>query len=94
MQRWEYQTELLEADAQAQDVFLQRRWPNKKAGKKSPRALIPLLNERGQDGWELVAIQPVVSGANADILVHSTGPAVTNWSATYLCTFKRPLEAT
>jgi hypothetical protein len=92
MQRWEYRTELLEADAHNQREFLGQLWPDQKPGKNSPRALIPLLNERGADGWELISMQPVFAGVNADILVHEgTG---TRWSATYLCTFKRPIETT
>jgi len=90
MQRWEYHTELFEADVKSQQEFLSQRWPNRAHGKNSPLALIPLLNGLGAAGWELVEIRPVVAGSNSDILVHTNVGA--HWSATYLCTFKRLLD--
>jgi hypothetical protein len=43
-----------------------------------------LDNER----WELVHMQPVYVGSNADVLIHSLSERM--WSNAYFCVFKRP----
>lgn len=87
MERWEYLTEFVWASIDNPGVseFLQQNfagWEN--PPKYIPQAMIPHLNNRGQEGWELVHMQPVSIGANHDIAVGGYG-----WSNAYFCAFKR-----
>ena len=52
------------------------------------RSLLPLLDERGAQGWELVQMLPINVGDNGDISYASR--AAGTWMYTYLCVFKRP----
>ncbi len=90
MDRWEYHATLLYADSDRADAFLAERFPGWKPDKHSPEALIPALNAFGAEGWELVSIEPVYPGLHSDI-AHGSGQA--QWSAWYLCAFRRRLQA-
>lgn len=91
MQQWEYLTMFFEADAESERDFLEklRDW---KEGipKYTPEALIPRLNALGEQGWELVHMQPVAVGVHGDVLMHDTGGATRFWTKRYFCAFKRP----
>ena len=50
----------------------------------SPQTLIPQLDEYGEQGWELVSVQPVFMGENEDITYYGD-----SWTHHYLCFFKR-----
>ena len=89
MQHWEYFTQLLFADTAAEPGYLSKQWPDWKPAKHSPQALIPTLNRYGAVGWELISMEPVYPGSNDDILLWRITGDYTAW---YLCTFKRPLE--
>jgi hypothetical protein len=84
--QWEYYTTFLKAEAQYELQFLEtlRDW---KEGipQFTPEALIPRLNAMGEDGWELVHMQPVVVGTKADVMITAAG----TWTSTYFCVFKR-----
>lgn len=84
--QWEYYTTLMKAEAQYELQFLEtlRDW---KEGipQFTPEALIPRLNAMGEDGWELVQMQPVVVGTKADVMITAAG----TWTNTYFCVFKR-----
>ena len=54
----------------------------------TPFAVLPQLEVYGQQGWELVAIQPVVVGKHGNVLITGAGTMGT-WTSQYLCTFKR-----
>jgi hypothetical protein len=60
----------------------------------TPVALMPWLNKYGEEGWELVLIEPVSVGGKGDILLwQPLGMAhggYSNYTHTCLCTFKRP----
>jgi hypothetical protein len=87
---WEHLIIVLEADASKHARFLRQRWPNRQFPPYSPEALIPELNEISKDGWELVALQPVIIGYNGDIqVVGEASLGFGKWTRTYLCTFKR-----
>jgi hypothetical protein len=90
-QKWQYLTIFLEADAQREEDYLRERW-EWKAGipKYTPESLIPRLDALGDDGWELVHIEPVHKGNNADVLVQDAGSGQRTWSNAYFCLFKRP----
>jgi hypothetical protein len=85
---WEHLIVYLEADAQQQEPFLQQTWPGECFPKFAAQALIPPLDYSGQQGWELVSIQPVVVGDKGDILINDGRSGA--WTSTYLCVFKRP----
>jgi hypothetical protein len=88
---WEHLIAYLEADAQKQRTFLQQRWPGKQFPVSAAEALMPLLDGYGQEGWELVSMQPVIVGENGDILINDRRDGWTGrWTSTYLCAFKRP----
>jgi hypothetical protein len=90
MQR-EYLTTFLAADARQEEPFLlqMKSW---KSGipPYTPEALIPRLNALGDDGWEIVHMQPVKVGDNADVLVADGGSSTRMWASSYFCVFKRP----
>lgn len=49
----------------------------------------PQLVALGDQGWELVHIQPVHKGDNADMLIEDAGTGTRAWSNAYFCMFKR-----
>jgi len=85
--RWQYKTLILWADAdRLQDQL--RPFSNENLPRYAPEALMPALDALGSEGWELVHMQPVYVGANADVLIH--GMSERMWSNAYFCVFKRP----
>lgn len=97
MEKWEYVTVFIRAHIGTQGVkeFLQQRWPDwKKIPKFAPQAMIPELNTLGEQGWELVHMEPIpVIGTNADVGFPSgdSSSPLSNylWSNCYFCAFKR-----
>lgn len=89
--QWEYLTTFLKADARQEEDFLRgmRDW---KSGipPYAPEALIPRLNALGEQGWELVHMEPVRVGDNHDVLVLDSGSGTRQWTSNYFCVFKRP----
>ena len=83
MEEWEHHVAILEADGLAQSQYLQARWPQFPVAIYDVKALIPLLDDFGQQGWELVSAQPVQLGEYQDVLCSG------GWTHTYLCFFKR-----
>jgi len=92
MEEWEHHIAILEANGPAQFRFLQARWPKSPVAMYDPRALIPLLDDFGKEGWELISAQPVVLGGNQDVS-YTTQPFGVGWTHTYLCFFKRRKQA-
>ena len=90
MQQWEYFTEFVYAsvDAPGWEKYRRDNMPDFKPSKYSPRKMIPHLNNGGEDGWELVTMQPVADvGDKGDVrFPGQTG----NWSNAYFCAWKRP----
>lgn len=92
-EKWEYITTFLEAKANNKDLrnFIKDKF-DKKARKHSPEAMIPDLNKLGQEGWELITMEPVADvGGKEDILIANEGR---KWTALYFCVFKRRLPDT
>ncbi len=83
--RWEYWSGILDASVQrkTKDSY------TAPAARYSPQHLIPQLNALGEEGWELVHMEPVYTGSNEDILIHDT---MRNWTSAYFCVLKRPRE--
>lgn len=88
MPKWEYLTTFLEADTNNKAVkdYLKQRFPDQKSfGRHAPQAMIPDLNRLGEDGWELVHMEPVPRvGGKEDILFGSG-----EWTHHYFCVLKR-----
>jgi hypothetical protein len=94
MQKWQYETTILWADAKKQQELLETSRPNRNPAKFAPQALIPELDKYGQSGWELIHIEPVTVRYSYDVAkpVASSGE-VPPYKGThvYFCVFKRPV---
>jgi hypothetical protein len=88
--QWEYLTIFVQADAKREEDFLRERYDWKEGIPKfTPEAMIPQLNALGEQGWELVHMQPILVGDNRDVkYIDSNGMRV--WTNQYFCVFKRP----
>lgn len=90
MEHWEYLPTFIEANAQDKEVkeYLKRRMPDvKRPPRYAPESMMPQLNELGEQGWELVHMEPVARvGKKGDVLFESIGR---QWSNVYFCVFKR-----
>lgn len=93
MKRWEYLTIFIQAEAKFEMDFL-LSYSDWKGGvpRNTPEAMIPRLNALGEQGWELITMQPVVVGDNRDVMVSDSGGGSRNWTSTYFCVFKRAVE--
>lgn len=89
--QWEYLTVFVEAEsAPVMDYLLElKTWKNE-VPRNTPESLMPRLDAYGRDGWELVHMQPVYTGKNADVLAVDSGRGSAGWTSTYFCVFKRP----
>ena len=94
MAKWEYLTRFIKADAKSAEAkaFLKQYRPNwKNPPVYTPEAMMPELDSLGDQGWELVHMEPVARvGKKADILCQGAG---SEWSSTYFCVFKRQKPA-
>lgn len=88
---WEHLVITLEAKIEPYEDLLRARWPDVSFAPYAPEALIPQLDERGREGWELVSVQPVMMGKHGDIAIDSYQTMQKPWTYRYLCVFKRPL---
>lgn len=86
-EKWEYHTQFMYASADKHMDFLKNRFPGDDPSKFTPRALIPELNELGEQGWELVHMEPAYVGGKGDVL--TTGDTNNHWTNGYFCAFKR-----
>ena len=88
--QWEYLTTFLQADARLEEDFLTqyRDWKDG-IPVYTPEALMPRLNAYGEQGWELMQIEPVGIGSKGDVLMQD-GSGSRFWSNNYFCVFKRP----
>lgn len=84
---WEHYLELIDADAQQQAEIVQPFYPPGSVPRYAIQAILPRLNHLGEQGWELVQVQPVMVGKNGDVLIN--GAMSEKWTRTYLCVFRR-----
>lgn len=88
--RWEYMTLFVKAEAEREMEFLQSNWSWKNGiPRYTPESLIPQLNALGDQGWELIHMEPVMVGNNGDVLVQDAGSGGRSWASSYFCVFKR-----
>ena len=92
-QKWEYLSVFVEAEAEPVMDYLEeiKSWKNG-VPRNTPESMIPRLDSYGQDGWELVHMQPVIVGKNADVLAGGDSSGMNTWTSSYFCVFKRPEE--
>lgn len=89
MDKWEYCTEFVWANAESKDVkeYFKTRYPNwKNPPKFAPESMEPHLNQMGEAGWEVVTMQPVWPGDNSDVHNYGDGFVYTH---IYFCVLKR-----
>lgn len=90
MDKWEYFPTFIEANAGNKEIkaFLKEEMPDmKNPPRYTPESMMPELNQLGEEGWELVHMEPVASvGKKGDVLFDGTGR---QWSNVYFCVFKR-----
>ena len=87
MEKWEYLTRFFTAKANKKELktFIKDQF-GKKARAYSPESMIPELNKLGEEGWEIVHMEPVARvGGNEDVLFDRDY----RWSSTYFCVLKR-----
>jgi hypothetical protein len=89
MEKWEYWTGFLWANIENEGAreLIKKRWPDwKNPPKYAPQTMIPALNNFGEQGWELVHMEPVagVVGVNYDMAFFDKA----EWSNAYFCVFK------
>ena len=78
MQKWEYLTRRIWAsvDNEGWEEYKREHWPNwRPLSKYTPETMIPQLNRMGEEGWELITMQPVCGGSNADVGFGNRGPS-------------------
>lgn len=86
-EQWEYLTKILTAEASKKEIkqYLKDRLHVDKPARFTPEALLPELNKLGEQGWELVQIDPVTR-VNRSGKLFLSGDA---WTNVYFCVFKR-----
>ena len=92
--RWEYLTRFLYAIAGnrgAQEYFRQHR-PGTEPSKYAPETMIPELNSLGDQGWEMVHMEPIGAVGKKGDVGFIAGDAMARWSNSYFCVFKRQKE--
>ncbi len=94
MEKWEYRTEFVYANIDQEGVkeFFLKKYPNwKNPSKYTPETMELYLNQLGDEGWELVHMEPVQAvGKNGDVGVQG-GSTIWLWSNVYFCALKRRL---
>ena len=96
MTRWEYLTRVFVLDKEEEVVinYVQREYPErdwKELPKFDLLALEAWLNKCGEEGWDLVRLEPVNDvGKNGD-LGYIYPDAYNTWRNKFLCVFKRPV---
>jgi hypothetical protein len=88
MEKWEYLTRFLYADARSKEIkeYIKDRFEVKKPPRFTPEAMIPELDALGEDGWELVHMEPVAGvGGKGDVRFEGGS----SWSNVYFGVFKR-----
>ncbi len=91
MQKWQYTVQILRANADEEKSYLRQTYNLDDPPQYSPHAMEPTLNRLGEDGWELVHMEPIAGfGKKGDIqFIGGSNP----WSNAYFCVFKRPIDA-
>ena len=86
---WEHHVEYIQAETHSQQhqATVAAYYPGQKVPLYAVQAILKRINELGEQGWELVQLEPVEVGKNGDIRIG--GGESSRWTSTYLCAFKR-----
>ncbi len=59
--RWEYLIRFLYANAsnRGAEEYFRQHWPGSEPSKYAPETMIPELNSLGDQGWEMVHMEPI-----------------------------------
>ncbi len=90
VEKWEYLTGFVSAGINnpgAKEYIEQTGGNWKNVAKFDPITLIPSLNRLGEQGWELVHMEPVAIGRNWDVAFY--GGETGTWSNVYFYVLKR-----
>ena len=96
MDRWQYWVDVLSANATEPEAraWLNQAFPGWKPSKYAAASIVPVLNRRGAEGWELISIQPLVVGNEGNVTQPTPDASMGHdWTSYYLCTFKRRVVA-
>ncbi len=88
-EKWEYLPMYLEAQVKSKDMraYLKQRFDVKSPPKYMVESMAPIMNELGEEGWELVHMEPVARlRGKGDVMFPG---AMRTWSNVYFCVFKR-----
>ena len=72
MERWEYLTALFRSDTDHDSEYIKERFPSYSFRRYNPIGLVPLLDDLGKSGWELISITPVVPREQEDVVISAT----------------------
>lgn len=85
--QWVYYLEYITTEMNQEQALLQENFPEKTLPAYAVQASLPRLNARGEQGWELVQMLPVILGENGDVEISAVDR--NKWTHTYFCVFKR-----
>lgn len=89
MEKWEYRTEFVFANIENKSImnYFKEKYPNwKNPSKFAPETMELYLNQQGEEGWEVISLEPVRIGKNSDVFF--TG-SYEGYSNVYFCAMKR-----
>ena len=89
-EKWEYYTQFVEADASVAADYLNQKYPGVAFRKFAIQAILPQLNQLGEQGWELIHMEPAQVGNNGDVGLWGE---TRTWTHSYFCVFKRRKRA-
>jgi hypothetical protein len=88
--QWEYYVEYIEAWTKSAEEFVRQFFPtDEHIPSRAVQSIVPRLNKLGEQGWELVHMQPVVVGKEGEIIFWGDQYRFVVDSSVYLCAFKR-----
>jgi hypothetical protein len=92
MEKWEYLTEFVWANTSnpGWEEYRKQNWPKFAPKQFAPETMIPELNKWGNEGWELVSMEPLPSGIGQSFDLSGTASGYSN---IYFCVFKRRKQA-
>jgi len=92
LEKWEYFCTFVKAhiDNEWAREYIKEQLPSwSNIPKFSPATMNPYLNSLGDDGWELVHMQPVGLWEDEGAVQITGSGSVGTWTNTYFCVFKR-----
>lgn len=94
MDKWEYRTQFMRANEDFEGVkdYAKKKHSDIQPKRFSPILMSKALDELGEQGWELVHMEPIqMLGEQGDVGFsrHAGGLMDRVWSNTYFCVFKR-----